>query len=78
MVYSIGLGLRLGVGVTLVGALLGELKIANAGLGFLAIEYYNHFDITAMYSVLALIFFLAGLLNLLMTLLLHRLRRYRV
>lgn len=78
MVYSIGLGLRLGVGVTLVGALLGELKISNAGLGFLAIEYYNHFDIKAMYSVLGLVFFLAGLLNLLMTLLLHRLRRYRV
>jgi len=78
MVYPIGLGIRLGIGVTLVGALLGELKISNAGLGFLAIEFYNHFDIKAMYSVLVLVFFLAGLLNLLMTLLLHGLRRYRV
>lgn len=78
MVYPIALGLRLGIGVTLVGALLGELKISNAGLGFLTIEFYDHFNIKAMYGVLLLIFLLAGLLNLLMTLLLHRLRRYRI
>jgi ABC-type nitrate/sulfonate/bicarbonate transport system permease component len=45
------------------GALLAETKIANAGLGFLIVEYYNQFRIADMYSLLLFIFVLAALIN---------------
>ncbi len=56
---SLWLGLRLGAAVSLVGILLAETKLAQKGLGFLVIEYYNHFQITEMYAVLFLVFLLA-------------------
>lgn len=59
----IWVGLRLGAAISIVGILLAETKISQKGLGFLMIEYYNHFQIAEMYSVLLLIFCFAVGLN---------------
>lgn len=56
-------GMRLGLGVTIIGVLLGEIKLSKAGLGFLANDYYNQFRIAQLYSVIALLFILAALAN---------------
>lgn len=58
-------GMRLGLGVTIIGVLLAEIKLANAGLGFLAIEFYNQFRTPEMYALLIFIFLLAIGLNVL-------------
>ena len=56
-------GIRIGMGAAVTGALLAETKIANAGLGFLIVEYYGQFRIADMYSLLLFIFILAALVN---------------
>jgi ABC-type nitrate/sulfonate/bicarbonate transport system permease component len=56
-------GLRLGLGVAIIGVLLGEVKLSNRGLGFLAIQHYNTFQIADMYAVLIIIFALAVAAN---------------
>jgi ABC-type nitrate/sulfonate/bicarbonate transport system permease component len=53
-------GLRLGLGVAVIGCLLSEIKLSNRGLGFLAIQYYGQFRIPEMYAVLVVVFALAG------------------
>ena len=58
--------LRLGLGVTIVGTLLAEIKMANMGLGYLIIQAYNFFRIPEMYAVLAITFALALAANLLL------------
>jgi ABC-type nitrate/sulfonate/bicarbonate transport system permease component len=60
-------GMRLGLGVCIIGVLLGEIKLANAGLGFLANEYYTQFRIAPLYAVIAIVFALAALANAAMT-----------
>ncbi len=52
-------GLRLGLGVAIVGTLLAEIKLANKGLGYVVIQHYNFFRTADMYAVLILIFILA-------------------
>ncbi|MES2534230.1 MAG: ABC transporter permease [Pseudomonadota bacterium] len=52
-------GLRLGLGVAIIGVLLAEIKLSNVGLGHLAIDYYNAFRIADMYAVLLITFSLA-------------------
>ncbi|HYZ63049.1 MAG TPA: ABC transporter permease subunit [Acetobacteraceae bacterium] len=56
-------GLRLGLGVAVIGCLLSEIKLSNRGLGFLAIQFYSQFRIPEMYAVLIVVFALAGLGN---------------
>ena len=65
-------GLRLGLGVSIVGILLAEIKLSKIGLGHLAADAYSHFRIAELYAVLILIFVLASLANLSLTLLLRR------
>ena len=60
-------GLRLGLGVTLIGVLLAEIKISKAGLGFLAEDYYGSFQIPELYALLIVIFVIAVLINEAMT-----------
>jgi NitT/TauT family transport system permease protein len=60
---SLWLGLRLGAAISVVGIFLAETKLSQKGLGFLVIEYYNHFQITEMYAVLLLVFMTAISLN---------------
>lgn len=56
-------GLRIGMGAAVTGALLAETKVARAGLGFLAIDYYAQFRIAEMYSLFLLIFLIAAAIN---------------
>jgi ABC-type nitrate/sulfonate/bicarbonate transport system permease component len=56
-------GLRLGFGLAVVGVLLAEIKLSNAGLGFLANEHYSHYRVPDLYAVLALVFLVAVGLN---------------
>jgi NitT/TauT family transport system permease protein len=52
-------GLRLGLGVALIGTLLAETKLSNRGIGFLVIQAYNSFDMPRLYAVLLVLFVLA-------------------
>ena len=63
LVRPLATGLRLGLGVAVIGCLLGEIKLSNRGLGFLAIQYYGQFRIPQMYAVLLFVFAFAGLGN---------------
>lgn len=73
LVQPILTGLRLGLGVAIIGSLLGELKLSSAGVGFLAGDFYSHFRIPHLYAVLILIFALAVVANALMGLAARRL-----
>jgi len=64
---SLAISMRLGLGVAIIGVLLAEIKLADSGLGFLAIEHYNHFRIPEMYALLLFIFMLAIGANLLIS-----------
>lgn len=52
-------GLRLGLGVAIIGTLLAETKLSNRGLGYLVIQAYAVFDMPRMYALLAVLFVLA-------------------
>jgi ABC-type nitrate/sulfonate/bicarbonate transport system permease component len=70
-------GMRLGLGVAIVGTLLAEIKFSNQGLGHLAIQHYNFFRVADMYAVLLLTFALAVVANSLMGWIGDRLVRHR-
>ena len=67
MRYPVINGLRLGLGVALIGTLLAETKISNRGLGFLVIDAYNAFDMPRLYAILIILFVLAIAANALLT-----------
>ncbi len=52
-------GIRLGLGVALIGTLLAETKLSNKGIGFLIINAYSVFDMPRMYAMLIVLFVLA-------------------
>ncbi len=52
-------GLRLGLGVAIIGTLLAETKLSNKGLGYLVIQAYALFDMPRMYALLILLFVLS-------------------
>ncbi len=52
-------GVRLGLGVALIGTLLAETKLSNKGIGFLIIQAYSLFDMPRMYAMLIVLFVLA-------------------
>ena len=52
-------GVRLGLGVALIGVLLAETKLSSAGIGFLIIQAYSVFDMPRMYAMLIVLFVLA-------------------
>ncbi|HEV8306664.1 MAG TPA: ABC transporter permease subunit [Methylomirabilota bacterium] len=74
--YIVG-GLRIGLGAAVTGALLAETKLAQAGLGFLAISYYGQFRIAEMYSLFLVIFLIAAAINGALSCLLGRLTPHR-
>jgi ABC-type nitrate/sulfonate/bicarbonate transport system permease component len=49
-------GVRLGLGVAIIGALLAETKLSNQGVGFLIIQAYSTFDMPRMYAMLIVLF----------------------
>jgi len=66
LVEPLIVGLRLGLGVAIVGVLLAAIKFAKAGLGHLAIQHYNFLHTAEMYAVLLITFALALAANALM------------
>jgi ABC-type nitrate/sulfonate/bicarbonate transport system permease component len=60
-------GVRLGLGVAIIGTLLAETKLSNRGLGFLIINAYSTFNMPKMYSLLILLFAIAIGVNALVT-----------
>jgi NitT/TauT family transport system permease protein len=52
-------GVRIGLGVALIGTLLAETKLSNRGLGFLVIQAYNLFRMPRMYALLIVLFVLS-------------------
>jgi len=52
-------GVRLGLGVAVIGTLLAETKLSNQGLGYLVIQAYARFDMARMYALLIILFVLA-------------------
>jgi len=52
-------GVRLGLGVGLIGTLLAETKLSNKGVGFLIIQAYSLFDMPRMYAMLIVLFVVA-------------------
>ncbi|MGE0653765.1 MAG: ABC transporter permease [Alphaproteobacteria bacterium] len=63
MVAPVMVGLRLGMGVTIIGILVAEIKFSSGGLGFRIIQYYDNFQIAPMYAMLVIIFGVAALAN---------------
>jgi NitT/TauT family transport system permease protein len=56
-------GVRLGLGVAIIGTLLAETKLSNQGLGFLIIQAYSLFDMPRMYAMLIALFVIAIVAN---------------
>ena len=52
-------GIRLGLGVAIIGTLLAETKLSNAGVGYLIMQAYSVFDMPKMYAMLIVVFALA-------------------
>ncbi|MCR4524197.1 ABC transporter permease [Bosea sp. 47.2.35] len=52
-------GIRIGLGVAIVGTLLAETKLANQGLGYAVIQTYATFNMPRMYALLVVVFLLA-------------------
>ena len=52
-------GVRLGLGVAIIGTLLAETKLSNRGLGFLVINSYATFNMPRMYALLTILFVLS-------------------
>jgi len=52
-------GVRLGLGVAIIGTLLAETKLSNKGMGYLIIQAYSTFDMPRMYALLIVLFVLA-------------------
>jgi len=52
-------GVRLGLGIAIIGTLLAETKLSNKGLGYLIIQAYSLFDMPKMYALLIVLFVLA-------------------
>ncbi len=70
-------GLRIGLAVAAIGALLAETSVAQAGLGLQAIGYYSQLRIPEMYALLLLVFSAATLINAGFTSLISRWTRHR-
>jgi ABC-type nitrate/sulfonate/bicarbonate transport system permease component len=67
LVPAIATGLKLGLGVAIIGCLLAEIKMSNRGLGFLVMQYYSQFHIPAMYAALIIAFAVAAFGNFLIS-----------
>lgn len=52
-------GIRIGLGVAIIGTLLAETKLANQGLGYAVIQTYATFNMPRMYALLIVVFILA-------------------
>jgi len=65
LIAPLATGLRIGLGISIVGCLMSEIKLSKMGLGYAAMDYYRVFDIPKMLAVLIFIFVAAALGNML-------------
>jgi NitT/TauT family transport system permease protein len=70
-------GLRLGLAYALIGAVVGEVIVATAGLGFLISHAAGVFNTTGVFSALIILMVIAMLLNELMKAAERKLLRWR-
>jgi len=56
-------GLRLALGVSVIGVLLAETKLSNRGLGYLVMQRYASFDIAGLYALVLVVLSLAVAAN---------------
>ncbi len=63
MLGPVTVGLRLGLGVSIIGILIAEIKFSSAGLGYLLNNDYDQFKIAPMYAVMIILFALAAFAN---------------
>jgi NitT/TauT family transport system permease protein len=56
-------GLRLGLGIAIIGVLLAETKLSKEGLGFMVTQAYSLFDMPMMYAILIVVFAIAIMCN---------------
>jgi len=49
-------GVRLGLGIAIIGTLLAETKLSNRGIGYLIMQAYSIFDMPRMYALLITLF----------------------
>lgn len=59
LVSPIFAGIRLGLNLSFLGVILGEMLVSRSGLGFLLTAYTGAFDVLRIFSVIVVIFFLA-------------------
>jgi len=59
MRYPVINGVRLGLGVAIIGTLLAETKLSNRGVGFLINQAYSLFVMPRMYAMLIVLFVVA-------------------
>ncbi|MDN5925848.1 MAG: ABC transporter permease [Hyphomicrobiales bacterium] len=52
-------GIRLGLGIAIIGTVLAETKLSNQGIGFMIIQTYATFNIERMYGLLITLFVFA-------------------
>ncbi|MCC6609881.1 MAG: ABC transporter permease [Burkholderiales bacterium] len=77
MLPAVATGMRLGLGVAIIGTLLAEIKLSNRGLGFLVIQQYEGFHIPDLYAVLLITFAFAVAANMAIGRLAMHLQRHR-
>lgn len=70
-------GVRVGLGMAIIGTLLAETKVSRAGLGSTAIEQYNNLRMADMYSIIIIIFAATMALNWALALAYSRATKYR-
>ena len=52
-------GMRLGLGVCLIGTLLAETRLSNSGIGYMVYQAYVQFNMPMMYALLIVLFVIA-------------------
>jgi ABC-type nitrate/sulfonate/bicarbonate transport system permease component len=77
IVLPVFAGIRLGLGLAIMGALLAELFEANAGIGYVTTQFYNKGLIADMIAIVVVLFALIIAINAATGLLERRLSRWR-
>jgi NitT/TauT family transport system permease protein len=77
MVLPVFAGIKLGLGLSIMGALLAELFEARAGVGYLVTQYYSRGNISEMVAIVVVVFVLILIINAGMQQVEARLSRWR-
>lgn len=70
-------GLKVSVPYALIGAVIGELVASNRGLGYLINDAASQFDTAGVFAALVVLSVIAGVLNILVGMLDHRVNRWK-